>query len=66
MNKLGRTVIESETEPALEQMLTAFDPVKHSGELMAGGLRGAKALETPTNRQISTLHLGSNAPGLNR
>ena len=66
MNKLGHTVIESETEPAPEQMLTAFEPVKHSGELMAGTLRGAKALETPTNRQISTLHLGINAPGLNR
>jgi len=38
MNKLGHTVIESETEPALEQMLTAFEPVKHSGELMAGAL----------------------------
>ena len=38
MIKLGRTVIESETEPAPEQMLTAFDPVKHSGALMAGAL----------------------------
>jgi hypothetical protein len=38
MIKLGRAEIESETELAPEQMLTAFEPVKHSGELMAGAL----------------------------
>lgn len=33
--KPGRIVIESETEPTLDQMLAAFDPRKHGGELMA-------------------------------
>jgi antitoxin MazE len=41
--KPGRIVIESETEPSLEQMLAMFDPKKHSGELMADGPRGAEA-----------------------
>lgn len=31
----GRIVIETETEPTLEQMLAAFDPDKHGGEAMA-------------------------------
>lgn len=39
----GRIVIESETEPTLEQMLTAFDPKRHGGELMADGPVGAEA-----------------------
>lgn len=39
----GRIVIESETEPTLEQMLAAFDPKRHGGELMADGPRGAEA-----------------------
>jgi antitoxin MazE len=34
--KPGRTVIEAESEPTLEQMLAAFDPNKHGGELMGG------------------------------
>ena len=29
--KPGRIVIESETEPTLEQMLAAFDPKRHGG-----------------------------------
>ena len=41
--KPGRIVIESETEPTLEQMLSAFDPKKHGGELMADGSVGAEA-----------------------
>jgi antitoxin MazE len=41
--KPGRIVIESETEPTLEQMLAAFDPKKHGGELMSGGPVGAEA-----------------------
>jgi len=32
--KPGRIVIETETEPTLEQMLAAFDPKKHGGEVM--------------------------------
>lgn len=39
----GRIVIESETEPDLEQMLAAFDPVKHGGEIMADAPRGVEA-----------------------
>lgn len=41
--KPGRIVIESETEPTLEQMLAAFDPAKHGGELLADAPRGAEA-----------------------
>jgi len=32
--KPGRIVIETETEPTLAQMLAAFDPKKHGGEVM--------------------------------
>ena len=41
--KPGRIVIETETEPTLDQMLAAFDPKKHGGEAMAGGAIGAEA-----------------------
>lgn len=41
--KPGRIVIESDTEPSLEQMLAAFDPVKHGGEVMADAPRGVEA-----------------------
>lgn len=41
--KPGRIVIESETEPTLEQMLAAFDPRKHGGEAMAGASVGMEA-----------------------
>lgn len=41
--KPGRIVIESETEPSLEQMLAAFDPSKHGGEAMADAPRGVEA-----------------------
>lgn len=41
--KPGRIVIESETEPTLEQMLAAFDPVKHGGEVMGDAPRGVEA-----------------------
>lgn len=33
--KPGRIVIETEVEPTLDQMLAAFDPRKHGGEVMA-------------------------------
>jgi antitoxin MazE len=39
----GRIVIETETEPTLEQMLAAFDPKKHHGESMAGGSVGVES-----------------------
>ena len=39
----GRIVIETEVEPTLEQMLAAFDPKKHGGELMADSPRGLEA-----------------------
>lgn len=39
----GRIVIETETEPTLEQMLTAFDPMQHGGEAMEGGAAGVEA-----------------------
>ena len=41
--KPGRIVIETETEPTLEQMLAAFDPKKHSGEVMADRPVGVEA-----------------------
>lgn len=31
----GRMVVEAETEPTLEQMLAAFDPVRHGGEVLS-------------------------------
>jgi antitoxin MazE len=33
--QLGRIVIESNLEPTLAQMLAAFNPGKHGGEVMA-------------------------------
>ena len=39
----GRIVIETEAEPTLDPMLTAFDPKKHGGEAMAGGAVGVEA-----------------------
>ena len=39
----GRIVIESDTEPSLDQMLAAFDPAKHGGEVMADAPRGVEA-----------------------
>ncbi len=41
--KPGRIVIESDVEPTLEEMLAAFDPAKHGGELMADAPRGVEA-----------------------
>lgn len=40
--KPGRIVIETEVEPTLEQMLAAFDPKKHGGEVMASGAVGVE------------------------
>lgn len=42
--KPGRIVIETETEPTLNQMLEAFNPKKHGGEEMAGRAVGVEAL----------------------
>ena len=39
----GRIVIETEQELTLAQMLEAFDPKKHGGELMADGPVGVEA-----------------------
>ena len=39
----GRIVIEAEPELTLEQMLAAFDPKRHSGEVMAGRAVGVEA-----------------------
>ncbi len=41
--KPGRIIIESETAPTLEQMLAAFDPHKHGGEVMADAPVGVEA-----------------------
>jgi antitoxin MazE len=41
--KPGRIVIEAESEPTLEQMLAAFEPKKHGGEVMAGHAVGVEA-----------------------
>jgi len=43
MVKPGRIIIESETEPTLEQMLASFNPKKHGGEVMADAPRGVEA-----------------------
>ncbi len=39
----GRIVLETEPRPTLEQLLAAFDPVKHGGEAMGGGSIGLEA-----------------------
>ncbi len=39
----GRIIIETETEPTLDQMLSAFDPNRHGGEAMSGGAVGEEA-----------------------
>lgn len=39
----GRVILEAEKRPTLEQMLAAFDPVKHGGEAMADGPVGTEA-----------------------
>jgi antitoxin MazE len=41
--KPGRIVIETKVEPTLDQMLAAFDPKKHGGEVMAGRSIGKEA-----------------------
>lgn len=41
--KPGRIVIETEVEPTLEQMLAAFDPKKHGGEVLVGRAVGKEA-----------------------
>jgi antitoxin MazE len=38
----GRIVIEAELEPTLEQMLAAFDPKRHGGELIVDRARGVE------------------------
>lgn len=41
--KPGRIVIETEIDPTLDQMLAAFDPQKHGGEVMADSAVGMEA-----------------------
>lgn len=41
--KPGRIIIETEVEPTLDQMLAAFDPKKHGGEVMADRPVGKEA-----------------------
>lgn len=40
--KPGRITIESDVEPTLDQMLAAFDPKKHAGEVMADAPQGVE------------------------
>lgn len=42
--KLGRIVIEADTEPTLDAMLAAFDPKRHGGEAMAFAPVGVEVL----------------------
>jgi antitoxin MazE len=42
--KPGRIVIETELEPTLEQMLAAFDPKRHGGEVMADAPVGLEVI----------------------
>jgi antitoxin MazE len=39
----GRIMIETEIEPTLDQMLAAFNPKKHGGEVMTGASVGVEA-----------------------
>ncbi len=41
--KPGRIIVETEIEPTLDQMLAAFDPKKHCGEVMAATSVGVEA-----------------------
>jgi antitoxin MazE len=59
--KPGRILIETETEPTLEQMLKAFDPKKHGGEAMAGGAVGVEAFSNG-NAQDRALGSPASAP----
>ena len=43
MVKPGRIVIETEVEPTLDQMLAAFNPKRHGGEVMADRPVGQEA-----------------------
>ena len=40
----GRILIDAKTEPTLEEMLAAFIPEKHGGELMVGEPIGLEAV----------------------
>jgi len=40
----GRILIETEAEPTLEQMLAAFDPKRHAGEIAADAPVGAEVI----------------------
>ena len=61
--KPGRIVIECETEPTLEQMLEAFDPKWHGGELMADGPVASSACSTrePSTKALCAPYSGCSA-----
>ena len=40
----GRIVVEAEVKPTLEQMLAAFDPVRHGGEVMSAAPIGREVI----------------------
>jgi antitoxin MazE len=42
--KPGRIVVEVQSEPTLEEMLAAFDPQRHGGEVMAFAPVGVEVL----------------------
>jgi antitoxin MazE len=42
--KPGRIVIEAEKEPSLDEMLAAFNPSRHGGEVMAFTPVGAEVI----------------------
>jgi antitoxin MazE len=42
--KPGRIVIETDTEPTLEQMLSSFDPKRHGGEAMGDAPVGLEVI----------------------
>lgn len=42
--KPGRIVIEAEKEPSLDEMLAAFNPSRHGGEVMAFAPVGAEVI----------------------
>jgi hypothetical protein len=47
--KPGHIVIESETDPTLDEMLAAFDPAKHGGLLFSTARMSALKCQTITS-----------------
>jgi antitoxin MazE len=51
--KPGRIIIETTVEPSLDQMLAAFDPKRHGGEVMADAPGSSHRTTTCTSNAAS-------------